>query len=86
MKLFKRQSRYTDDEMRAKVSTLSEEEVEQLIADLGVTHRVFQNWMEAKDKLPNRNKCLHLLGFMMNFDEFRKMINEKTAQVAVSKN
>ena len=82
MKLYKRYSKYTDDEMRAAVMALSDEDKEKLISNLEVTHKVFENWMGAKDKLPNRNKALHLLGFKMNFEEFR----EKMAKAAVSGN
>ena len=68
MRTYNGKSRYSDDEMRAKVETLSVEEREDLIQKLGVSHLVFENWMGAKDKLVNskvRNKCLHLLAYLI---------------------
>ena len=53
MRTYNGKSRYSDDEMRAKVETLSAEERENLIQKLGVSHLVFENWMDAKDKLVN---------------------------------
>lgn len=77
MRTYNGKSRYSDDEMRTKVETLSVEEREDLIQKLGVSHLVFENWMGAKDKLVNskvRNKCLHLLGMLMNYDEFKATV------------
>lgn len=73
--------RYTDDQIRERVMILDADAKEKLIADLGVTHAVFDNWMAGKDKLPNRNKCMHLLGMKMNFKEFEEMIKSLRATV-----
>ena len=61
----KNQSRVTDYELREAVNKLSEDEKEGIIQKLYVTHMVFQNWLDGKDKLVNsktRNQLIHLLG------------------------
>lgn len=68
-----------DELMREKVKTLSKEEKEQLIQDLGVTHMAFENWLCGRSKLVNskvKNKCKHLLKIRVNFEEFRDMVND----------
>lgn len=47
MRTYNGKSRYSDDEMRAKVETLSAEERENLIQKLGVSHLVLKiGWMQ----------------------------------------
>lgn len=58
-------SRVTDYELREAVKKLSDDERENIVQQLWVTHLTFQNWLEEKDKLVNsktRNKLIHLLG------------------------
>lgn len=58
-------SRVTDYELREAVEKLTEDEKESVIQKLWVSHSVFQNWLDGKDKLGNsrkRNQLIHILG------------------------
>lgn len=58
-------SRVTDYELREAVEKLSDDEKESVIQKLWVSHSVFQNWLDGKDKLVNsrkRNQLIHILG------------------------
>lgn len=58
-------SRVTDYELREAVEKLTEDEKESVIQKLWVSHSVFQNWLDGKDKLVNsrkRNQLIHILG------------------------
>lgn len=58
------QYKVTDYELREAVKKLSEDEVEGLIKRLSVSHTMFKNWLEEKDKLFNsktRNMLRHEL-------------------------
>lgn len=58
-------SRVTDYELREVVEKLTEDEKENVIQKLWVSHSVFQNWLDGKDKLVNsrkRNQLIHILG------------------------
>lgn len=58
-------SRVSDEDLRAAVNKLSDDEKEGVIQKLWVSHSVFQNWLDGKDKLVNsrkRNQLIHMLG------------------------
>lgn len=57
-------SKVSDYDMRKKVEAMSDKERESLIQKLWVTHNMFNNWLEGKNKLPSkkRNQLRHLLG------------------------
>ena len=69
-------SRFTDMDMRMKISSFSDEEKENLIQTLGVSHSVFNNWFEGRQSMgaKMRNKCLHAIGLLMNYEEFQNMV------------
>lgn len=58
-------SRVSNEDLRAAVNKLSDDEKEGVIQKLWVSHSVFQNWLDGKDKLVNskkRNQLIHMLG------------------------
>lgn len=58
-------SRVTDEDLRMAVNKLSDDEKESTIQKLWVSHTMFQNWLDGKDKLVNsrkRNQLIHILG------------------------
>lgn len=58
-------SRVTDEDLRAAVNKLSDDEKEGVIQKLWVSHTMFQNWLDGKDKFGNskkRNQLIHILG------------------------
>lgn len=57
-------SRVSDDDLRTAVNKLSDDEKENVIQKLWVSHSVFQNWLDGKNKLVNskkRNQLIHML-------------------------
>lgn len=57
-------SRVSDDDLRTAVNKLSDDEKENVIQKLWVSHARFQNWLDGKDKLVNskkRNQLIHIL-------------------------
>lgn len=58
-------SRVSDDDLRTAVNKLSDDEKEGIIQKLWVSHTMFQNWLDGKDKLVNskkRKQLIHILG------------------------
>lgn len=58
-------SRVSDYDLRDEVNKLSEEEKENVVQKLLISHTVFQNWLDGKNKLVNskkRNQLIHILG------------------------
>lgn len=65
--------------MREIVNGFTAEQKEKLIADLGVTHLTFENWLEGHAKIGNsavKNKLMHLLGVKLNYAEFREKVKD----------
>lgn len=57
-------SRVSDDDLRTAVNKLSDDEKENVIQKLWVSHTRFQNWLDGKDKLVSskkRNQLIHIL-------------------------
>lgn len=57
-------SKVSDNDLRTAVNKLSDDEKENVIQKLWVSHSVFQNWLDGKDKLVNskkRNQLIHML-------------------------
>ena len=57
-------SKVSDNDLRTAVNKLSDDEKENVIQKLWVSHSVFQNWLDRKDKLVNskkRNQLIHML-------------------------
>lgn len=58
-------SRVSDDDLRVAINKLSDDEKENIVQKLWISHSVFQNWLDGKDKLVNskkRNQLIHILG------------------------
>lgn len=53
-------SRVTDYELREAVEKLTEDEKENVIQKLWISHSIFQNWLDGKDKLVNSRKEISL--------------------------
>lgn len=57
-------SKVSDNDLRTAVNKLSDDEKENVIQKLWVSHSVFQNWLDGKNKLVNskkRNQLIHML-------------------------
>lgn len=57
-------SKVSDNDLRTAVNKLSDDEKENVIQKLWISHSVFQNWLDGKDKLVNskkRNQLIHML-------------------------
>lgn len=53
-----------DDDLRTAVNKLSDDEKEDIVQKLWVSHTMFQNWLDKKSKLVNskkKNMLRHLL-------------------------
>lgn len=58
-------SRVLDEELRTAILEKSDEEKEDVIQKLGITHLMFQNWLDRQSRFENskkRNQLIHLLG------------------------
>lgn len=61
---FPKISRVSDDNLRLAIGKMTEDEKEEVISKLEVSHQTFQNWLDGKAKLVNatkRNQLIHIL-------------------------